>query len=53
MSEVGTVRQNDIFVDDVMFLYHGASGPESSMTLRVEVRQVAVSAGCQTSTVFG
>jgi len=34
------------FVDDVMFLYHGANEPKSSTTLCLEgVRQVAVSVG--------
>jgi len=36
------------FVDDVMFSYHGANGPESSTTLcSEEVRQVAVPVGRQ------
>jgi len=37
--------------DDIMFLYHGANGPESSMTLYFKgVHQVAVLVGCQTTT---
>ena len=36
------------FVDDVVFSYYGASGPESSTTLRPEeVRRVAVPVGRQ------
>ena len=36
------------FMDDIMFSYYGASGPESSMTLCLEeVRQVAVLVGRQ------
>jgi len=42
------------FVDDVMFSYYGATGPESSTTLCLEgVHQVALPAGRQTTTVFG
>ena len=42
------------FVDDVMFVCHGASGPESSTTLCLErVRQMAVPVGRQTAAVFG
>jgi len=42
------------FMDDVMFSYHGANGPESSKALCLEeVCQVAVPVGCQTTTVFG
>jgi len=42
------------FVNDVMFSYHGASGPESSTTLYFKgVRQVAVLDRRQTTTVFG
>jgi len=41
------------FVDDVMFSYHGASWPESSTMLILEVRQVVVPVGCQQTTVFG
>jgi len=35
--------------NDVIFSYRGASGPESSTTLCLEVRQVAVSVGRQTT----
>jgi len=36
------------FVNDVMFSYHGANGPESSTTLCLEEgHQVAVLVGCQ------
>jgi len=43
------------FMDDVMFLYHGANGPKSSTTLCLEeVRHAAsLPAGRQTTTVFG
>ena len=42
------------FVDDVVFSYHGANGPESSTTVCLEVvRQVAVPVGRQTTAVFG
>jgi len=42
------------FVDDDIFSYHGANGPESSTTLYFEeVRQVAVPVGRQTTAVSG
>jgi len=38
---------------DVIFSYHGASGPESSTALHFEeIRQTAVPVGRQTTTVF-
>jgi len=41
------------FVNDDMFSYHVANGPESSTVLCLEeVRQVAVPVGRQTTTVF-
>jgi len=40
-------------MDNAMFSYHGANGPDSSTTLHLEVRQVAVAVGHQTTTVFG
>jgi len=44
---------NSSFVDGVMFLRHGAIGPESSTTLYFEeVRQVAVPVGRETITVL-
>jgi len=43
-----------VFVDDVMFSYHGANGPESSTTLySEEVFQVAVPVGRQITIAFG
>jgi len=42
------------FIDDVVFTYHGAKGPESSTTLCLkEVCQVDVPVEHQTTTVFG
>jgi len=40
------------FIDDVIFSYHGASGPELNPRLCLEeVRRVAASVGCQITTV--
>jgi len=45
-----TLYISSFVVDDVMFSYHGASGPDSSTTLRLEeVRQLDV----KRTTVFG
>jgi len=40
-------------MDDIMFSYHGANGPESNTTLRLEEVPVAVPVERQTTTVFG
>ena len=46
-------RPTSVFLNDVMFSYHGANWPESSTTLCLEeVRHVAAPVGRQTNSVW-